>query len=141
MKKPEKQELIQAAICLLCVIVVGRDIYYLGPSEFSGGHVTGRLFWLADKGWGLLFLALFLTFVFRRAAAGLMLAASLFCWPLYLYLTFPGPARGITGGESSIRLAANFIWDWWVIAGIIALLAMTYVCVRSLLPKTWVTSQ
>jgi hypothetical protein len=141
MKKPRKQEFIQAAICLLCVIVVGREIDYLGPSEFSGGLLTGRLFWIADKAWFLLLLAILLTFVFRRAAAWLSLAASLLCWPLYLYLMFPGPVRRVTGGEFSIQPAANFILDIWVTAGMLTLLAMTYVCVRSLSAKTGTSSQ
>jgi hypothetical protein len=141
MKKPGKQEVIQAAISLVCVIFVGREIDYLGPSEFSGGHVTGRLFWMADKGWFLLLLALLLTFAFRRAAAWLLLAASLLCWPLYLYLTFADPARRATGGEYSTQLGASFIWDRWVIAGMLALLAMAYVCVRNLSAKTGATPQ
>ena len=96
---------------------------------------------MADKGWFLLLLALLLTFVFRRGAAWLLLAASLLCWPLYLYLTFPGLARRVTCGEYSTQLAARFIWDRWVIAGMLALLAMTYVCVRRLSAKTGATSQ
>jgi hypothetical protein len=110
--------------CLVSVIVVGREIDYLGPSEFSGGYITGRLFWLADKGWFLCLLALLLTFVFRRAAAWLLLVASLFCWPLYLYVTVPGVARRLirpllTNVVWDSALAANVIWDKWLIAGML----------------------
>jgi hypothetical protein len=139
MKKPGKQELWQAATCLLCVIAVGRLIDILGNSEFGGGYVSGRLFWLADKGWVLLLLALLLSFVLRRAAAWLFLAASLLCWPLYLYVMFPGVARWIIRTLLPYviwenALVANVIWDKWLIAGILALIAATYVCVRNLSP-------
>src|SRR3981081_456405 len=128
MKNPGKQEFWQAAICLLCVIVVGREIEHLGPSEFSGGYVTGPLFWLADKGWALLLFALLLTFVFRRAAAWLLLAAYLLCWPLYLYATFPGVTRRVIQPLLPYiiwdrPLVASVNWDKCLIAGILALTA------------------
>jgi hypothetical protein len=129
----------QAASCLLCVIVVGRLIDNLGNSEFGGGYVSGPLFWLADKGWVLLLLALLMTFVFRRAAALLFLVASLLCWPLYLYVTFPGVARWVIRALLPYvtwdgPLVANVIWDKSLIAGILALIAAMYVCVRNLSP-------
>ena len=111
MKKPGKRELWQAASCWACVILVWRELEFLGPSEFSGGYVSGRLFRLAETACLLFAFGLILTFVFRRAAAALLIAASLFCWPLYLYLTFPGVIRRVTGGEYSAPLAVNVIWD------------------------------
>jgi len=140
MKRPGKQELLQGASCLLCVIVIWRELEFLGPSEFSGGYISGRLFWVAEKSWFLFVLGLVLTFVFRRAAAAILVAASLLTWPLYLYLTFPGVIRRVTGGEYSVPLAANVIWDRWLIAGMLGLLAMTYVCVRNLSAMTGATS-
>jgi hypothetical protein len=139
MKKPGKQELWQTASFLLCVILVGRLIDRLGNSEFSGGYVSGRLFWLADKGWVLLLLALLMTIVFRRAAAWLFLAASLLWWPLYLYVMFPGVTRWMIRTLLPYviwenALVANVIWDKWLIAGILALIVAMYVCVRNLSP-------
>lgn len=137
MKRPGKHELWQAASCLLCVFVVGREIDDLGMSEFSGGYITGSLFWLVDNGWTLLLLALLLTFVFRRAV-WLLLAGTLLCWPLYLYLTFPGVAQsGIRRLLPNVIWRSplpNVIWYKWVMAGILALMAAMYVCVRNLSP-------
>jgi hypothetical protein len=128
MKKPGKLEVLQGVSCLLCAVVVWREIGVLGPSEFSGGYVSGPLFWIANVACFLFLLGLVLTFVFRRAAAALLITATLFCWPLYLYLMFPGVARKITGGEYSTPLLANVIWDRWLIAGMLCLLGMAYVC-------------
>jgi hypothetical protein len=140
MKKPKKQELIQAAICLLCVIIVGREIDYLGGSEFTGGYISGRLFWIADKAWLLLVLGLVLTFAFRRAAAVLLIVTVFLTLPLYLFLTFPGVLRHLTGSEFSESIVPNVVWDRWSIAGMLALFAVIYVCVRSLSAKTRETS-
>jgi len=52
----------------------------------------------------------------------------------------PGVIRRVTGGEYSVPLAANVIWDRWLIAGMLGLLAMTYVCVRNLSAMTGATS-
>lgn len=139
MRKPGKQELGQATSFLLCVILVGQLIDRLGNSEFGGGYVSGRIFYLADRGCVLLLLALLLTFVFWRAAAWLFLAASLLCWPLYLYVMFPGVARWmirklVPSVTWENALVANVIWDKWLIVGILALILAMYVCVRNLSP-------
>jgi hypothetical protein len=140
MKRPGKLELWQCATCLLCVIVVWRELDILGPSEFSGGYISGRLFWVADKAWFLFVLGLVLTLVFRRAAAVILIVASLLSLPLYMYLTFPGVIRKMTGVEFSAPLVPNVILDRWLIAGLLALLAMTYVCARNLSAMTGATS-
>jgi hypothetical protein len=132
MTKPRREELWQAAICLLCLILLSREIKYLGPSEFSGGYITGRLFWLADKAWVLFGVGLLLTFVFRRAAAGFLLVASLLCWPLYLYLTFPAVVRKAIGGEYKVPLTMDVIWDKWAITGMLTLVLAAYISIRSL---------
>jgi hypothetical protein len=117
---------------MLCVVLVFRKLDYLGPSEFSGGSVTGPLFRLADAGSILFALGLLLAFVFRRVAASLSLVASLLCLPLYLYLMFPGVSRKIFHGEYSIPLESNVIWDKWLIVGLLALATAIYVCSRNL---------
>jgi hypothetical protein len=140
MKRPGKLELWQCASSLICAIVVWRGLDVLGQSEFSGGYISGRLFWVADKAWVLFVLGLVLTFVFRRAAAVILIVASLLCLPLYLYLTFPGVIRKMTGVDFSAPIVPNVILDRWLIAGMLALLAMTYVCVRNLSPMTGAAS-
>jgi hypothetical protein len=132
MNRNQKQSLWQTSICLLCAVLVFRELDYLGPSEFSGGSVTGPLFRLADAGSILFMLGLLLAFVFRRFAAGLSLVASLLCLPLYLYLMFPGASRMIFHGEYSIRLESNVILEKWLIVGLLALAISIFLCSRNL---------
>lgn len=132
MKKLGNLEAVQGGSCLLCAVILWRELDVLGPSEFSGGYVSGPLLRIADVACFLFLLGLGLTFAFRRTAAALLISATLLCWPLYLYLTFPGVVRKITGGEYSTPLLANVIWDRWLIAGMFCLLGLTYVCVRNL---------
>ena len=140
MKRPGKLEFWQSASCLPCLVVVWRELEVLGPSEFSGGYISGRLFWVADKALFLLLLGLVLTFIFRRIAAVLLIVAALLILPLHLYLTFPGVIRKLTGVELSAAIVQNVIGDRWLIAGILVLLAMTYVCARNLSGVTGATS-
>src|SRR5260370_18675292 len=62
-----------------------------GASEFRGGRLTGPLFKMAVLGSLLFLLALLRTFFLRRTAATTALAATLFCFPFYLYILMPGP--------------------------------------------------
>jgi hypothetical protein len=131
MKEP-KQKLWQAASCLLCATVAWRIGDALASSEFRGGSLTGPLLDLHDSG-GLLFvLAVILTFVYRRIAAGMALVSCLLCLPLYLYFTAPGPFRHVFRGEYSVPLQANFVWDKWAISGMLTLAVATYICLWNL---------
>lgn len=131
MAKLGKQNLWQAISCLLCLAVTWIHLDDLGASEFSGGRVTGVLFILADYGSFLFLLALFLTFLFRRIAAAIALAASLLCLPLFLYFAAPCPFRRIFKGEYSVARRASFVWNTWAIAGIFGIAVAIFVCLRA----------
>jgi hypothetical protein len=115
----KKRKVWQAASCLLCAAVAWRFTSHLEGTEFSGGRITGPLLDMQNAGALLFFLALILTFLFRRIAAAIILLAGLLCLPLYLCFTAPGPFRSIFRGEWKTPLSANFVWDWWSIAGIV----------------------
>lgn len=125
-----KQELWQAAICLLCLAVVWIRLGDIAASEFSGGRVTGPLFAMAEGGSFLFLPALILTFFYRRIAVGIALMACLLCLPLYLYFIAPGPFRWVFKGVYSVPLRANFLWDNWAVAGITSLIVAMFVCSR-----------
>jgi hypothetical protein len=130
--KHGKQKLWQAASCVLCAAVTWRIPAALAGSEFSGGLLTGSLLTLYESGTYLFLLALLMTFVYERIAAGIALTASLLCVPLYLYFEVPGLFRRVANGEYSIPLQANFVWDKWAIIGMLALAVAVYVCLRGL---------
>jgi hypothetical protein len=48
--------------------------------------------------------------------------------PLYLYFTAPGPFRRVFGGEYSVPLQANFVWDRSAIVGVLAVTVA--ICIR-----------
>ena len=104
---------------------------YYGASEFSGGRLTGPLFEMASIG-SLLFLpALLLTFIFRRIAATIAIAAALLCFPLYSYVLLPGPYRWIFKGEYSVPLDRPFHWDNWAVVGVLSLVCAAILSLRS----------
>src|SRR5437899_1952881 len=133
MTRDGKTKLTQAAACLVCAVVVWRYGSDLEGTEFSGGWLTGPLLDMKDVGTLLFVLALLLTFVYRRIAAATTLVASLLCLPLYLYFTTPGPFRWAFRGEYSVPLQANFVWNKWNIAGIVALTIAACLGIRGLL--------
>ena len=106
-----RRELLQAASCLVCVVLAQRNSFWLGGTEFSGGRLTGPILDSLEIGSLLFVLALVFTFVRPRVAAVLAIFASLLCLPLYLYFTAPGPFRRVFGGKYSVPLQANFVWD------------------------------
>lgn len=130
MQEPAKQKLLQGICCLLSLAWVWPKIAGVEASEFSGGHVTGPLLTLANIGSVLLLFALLVTFVYPRIAASIAFAGLLFCLPLYLYFTAPGPFRRIFKGEYTVLLQASFVWDFWTIAGGLTLAGTAYVCYR-----------
>jgi hypothetical protein len=85
MKKPGKKEVLQAASYVLCVVVAWTQADRVDGSEFVGGRVTGPIFSLFESGLLVFALAIILTFLYRRVAAVMGIAACLFCFPLYLY--------------------------------------------------------
>jgi hypothetical protein len=132
MKKHAKQKLWQAITCLACAALTWTFADDLGASEFGGGRVTGPLLTMFYCGTLLFVAALVATFVYPRVAAAIALTASLFCLPLYLYFTAPGPFRWVVKGEYKVPLQASFAWNQSAIAGILALGVTVYVCLRNL---------
>jgi hypothetical protein len=128
----QKQKVWQAVGCLLCAVVAWRFGSNLEGTEFSGGRITGPLLFMQNAGALLFFLALFLTFFFKRIAAAIQLLACILCLPLYLCFTAPGPFRWIFRGEWKTPLSGSFVWDWWSIGGIVTLTLAASVCLRSL---------
>src|ERR1700743_2795066 len=109
MKKPGKSELWQSASLLLCLAVAEVHMDWIGASEFSGGSITGPVFSMFQVG-GLFFLAaVVLTFFFQRAGAIIGIAASVLCFPLYLYFVAPGLYRSAFRGNWSVPLQSYFI--------------------------------
>jgi hypothetical protein len=127
-----RQKLLQAASCLVCVVVAQRNSFGLGGTEFSGGHLTGPILDSLEIGSLLFVLALLLAFVRPRIAATLAIVASLLCLPLYLYFTAPGLFRRVFGGEYSVPLQANFVWDRSAILGVLAVALAMCICIWNL---------
>jgi hypothetical protein len=125
-----RQKLWLAGSCLLGIVVFWHEIDVVDGSEFIGGRLTSRRLLLAWNGVLLFLLGWVLTVVRRRVAAGFILTASLLCWPLCLYMTFPAMYRRVFKGEYSVPLQSRMTWDWWAIAGMLTQLLSMYVCLR-----------
>ena len=76
-------------------------------------------------------LAMILTFMYRRIAAAIGIAACLLCLPLYLYFTAPGPFRSVFRGTYSVPLQSSFVWDYGMLGGMLTLAVAVFVSVRS----------
>jgi len=131
MGKFPKENVWQAIACLACTVVLWLHLDDFGASEFSGGRLTGPLFRMADLGSLLFLLALLLTFFLRRIAATIALASTLLCFPFYLYVLMPGPYRRIFKGEYSVPLNQPFHWDNWAVVGVLSLLLVATLSLRS----------
>ena len=127
------QKLKQAALCLLCGVVVWRYGSSLEGTEFSGGRLTGPLLAMMDAGALLLVAALLMVFFYRRIAAAVSVIAVLLCLPLYLYFAAPGTFRWFFRGDYSVPLRANPAWDTWTVVGILLLVGTASFSVRALL--------
>jgi hypothetical protein len=131
MENPSKQKVWQTIACLACTGVLWIHLDDFVASEFSGGRLTGPLFKMADLGALLFLMAVLLTFFLRRVASTIALAATLLCFPFYLYILMPGPYRWIFKGEYSVPLQRPFHWDTWAVAGILCLLFAAILSLRS----------
>jgi hypothetical protein len=131
MGKFPNEKMWQAIAYLASIAVLWIRLDDFGASEFGGGWLTGPLFKMADLGSLLFFLALLLTFFLRRTAATIALAATLLCFPLYLYVLMPGPYRWIFKGEYSVPLNRPFHWDNWAVVGVLCLLLGATLSLRS----------
>jgi hypothetical protein len=97
----------------------------------DGGRITGPIYSMFDKAWFIWFLAMLLTFVYRRIASILGFTSVLLCLPFYLYVIAPGPFRSVFPGEYKVPLQSNFVWDTWAVAGMLTLAVAVFVSVRS----------
>jgi hypothetical protein len=131
MGKVPKEKMWQAIACLACAAVLRIHLGDFGASEFSGGWLTGPLFKMADLGSLLFLVAFLLTFFLRRTAATMALAATLLCFPFYLYILMPGPYRWIFKGEYSVPVHRTFHWDSWAAVGVFSLLFAVFLSLRS----------
>jgi hypothetical protein len=131
MGKIPKEKMWRAIACLACTAVLWIHLDDFGGSEFGGGWLTGPLFKMADFGSLLFLAALVLTFFLRRTAATIAVAATLLCFPFYLYILMPGPYRWIFKGEYSVPLSPPFHWDNWAIVGVSSLLICAILSLRS----------
>jgi hypothetical protein len=131
MGKVPKGQMWQALACLVCTALLWIHLDDFGASEFSGGWLTGPLFKMAYLGSLLFLLSLVLTFFLRRTVATIALAATLLCFPFYLYILMPGPYRWIFKGEYSVPLNQPFHWDNWAVVGVLSLLLVVTLSLRS----------
>jgi hypothetical protein len=95
MKKPDKKQIAQAVVILLCVAVAGMKIDEFGASEFRGARITGPVYSMFDKGWYMFLFAILVTFVYRlspcyRGHIALFAALSLCYGPRPISLRFSG---------------------------------------------------
>jgi hypothetical protein len=87
---------------------------------------------MVELGIILFAIALLVTFLRLRAAAAMILAASLLCLPFYLYFVAPGPFRAVFRGEYTVPAPANFVWDRAMLAGIVTVLIAALLSLRIL---------
>ncbi|MGB9122844.1 MAG: hypothetical protein WCE73_19665 [Candidatus Angelobacter sp.] len=131
MKKPGKNEIQQACSFVLCIAVAWIHADDFGASGFSGGQITGPVFFMFDKGTYVLGVAVLLTFIYPRIASAFALAGVCLCLPLYLYVTLPGPFRFFFPGNYSVPLSTSVVWDTWAIAGMLTLVLAVFLSIRS----------
>jgi hypothetical protein len=133
MKSITKQRLWQAAVCLVCLVLVFRECGIAGPTEFSGGYITGPVFRMADWGWVLFFLGLPVAIKFHRIASVIFLAASLLCLPMFSFIVLPGYFDKVFHAQSSIPLQSKVNWDMMSILTVLSLAITFYLSLRNLL--------
>lgn len=144
MKRNGERKLAQSAICLVCLIVqwgYGFALAFEG-TEFSGGWLSGRLLHLYDIGALLFVIALLLTFFYQGIAAAVIVLASLFCLPLCLFFTAPGPFRRVFSGVYfEGPLHASFVWNTKAVLGILTFVVAAGVAVSGFLVPAKKASQ
>jgi hypothetical protein len=103
LKRPDREQASQAGSFLLSVFLALEITSGLDGTEFSGGWLTGPLLSMEDIGTLLFVLALVLTFLFPRVAAGIGLASSLLCLPLYCFFIAPVPLLRYSLAGTSLK--------------------------------------
>lgn len=133
MRKSGRHQVSLAAGCLICVILALRNTKGLEGTEFSGGWLTGPLLSMADIGTVLFVAAFIVAFLLPRIAAGIALASSLLCSPLYLFFIAPVRFSQIFGSGHQFKAPprADLHPDVWALAGLFILALTGYLCVRA----------
>jgi len=120
-----------SAICVLGTIVTWRFADYLGPTEFSGGSVTGPMWKFQELASGLFPLAAITAFFYAPLAAGIAVLAGVIASPIYLLFSFPRPVRSLFRGVWSTYATETFHMDPWSLAGIATITAVAFLSVRA----------
>jgi hypothetical protein len=131
MGKFPKEKMWQAIVCLTCSAVLWVRLHEDRASEFGGGWLTGPLLKMAELGFLFFLTAFVLGFFLRRISATIALAATLLCFPFYLYTLMPGAYRWIFSGEYSVPESRSFHWDIGAFAGVCSLLSVSILSVRN----------
>lgn len=137
LKKPEMGQLIQAGIFIVCILLALQLTDGLEGTEFGGGWLTGPLLSMADIGTVLFILALVLTFVLPRVAAGIGLVSCLLCLPLYGFFVAPVAFAHIfaRGHEFKVQPAPGLHWHTWPVTALLAAAVAVCICVHRLIPN------
>ena len=132
MRKPDAGQALQAVSFLLCVCLTLQVARGLDGTEFSGGWLTGPLLSMANIGTVLFVLALFLTFLLPRVAAGIGLTSSLLCAPLCAFFIAPVRFAEIfaRGHEVKAQPTPGFHWHTWSVIALLAIALACYLCIR-----------
>jgi len=131
MEKSAKEKMWRAFACLACTVVPWIHLDDFRASEFSGGWLTGPLLGMAELG-SLFFCGSVASDYFPSTnclhyrPCG---RATLFSF--YLYILMPGLYRRIFKGEYSVPLYRPFHWDTWAAVGVLSLLFVAVLSVRS----------
>lgn len=125
----------QAAVNLICAVLIWRYTFPLDGTEFSGGRVTGPLLDMSGISIVLFLIGLTLSFVSSRLPAAITLVASVLALPIYIYFALPGPFRRVFKGLYSVPLTANIVLNRDSIVGLITLmLAVAFSIYRLSIP-------
>jgi hypothetical protein len=134
MRKPDAWQVFQAISFLACFCLTLQVTRDLEGTEFSGGWLTGPLLSMADLGTILFILALVLTFLFPRVAAGIGLVSSVLSVPLCCFFIAPVPFAQVFahGHEFKVQPAAGIHWHTWPVLTLFAAALACALCVRRL---------
>jgi hypothetical protein len=132
LRKPDAEQAFQILSFLLCVCLTLQVTRGLDGTEFSGGWLTGPLLSMANIGTILYVLALILTFLLPRVAAGIGLVSSLLCVPLCAFFIAPAPFARVFGRahEFKVQPIPGFHWHIWPVTTSLAIALACYLCIR-----------
>ena len=136
MTKNRQVQYTQAAISLICAIVVSLYAAHWDGTEFSGGRVSGLLLHMANLAIAFFVIAGVLAFVRVVLGGAACLIGCLLAFPIYFYFVLPGPFRSVFKGEYSVPLRSSIAFTFNSALGIFALTLATFFSVRLLLTRS-----